>query len=296
MTHSNHKVIAWLILGLLALIWGSSFIIMKRGLEVFSPLQIGAIRVSLAYLTLLPFAFKHLFLVSRRKYFVLFLSGSVGILIPAFLFPLAQTQLESSVTGILNSLTPLFTLLLGILFFRFQSNFLQALGILLGLIGALLLTMNNILEGISFNFHAIWVLLATFCYAINVNLIKTYLHGIKALHIGTLALFFVGPIGLFFIFYLEIPKTYMSTSGSTLILAYLAILAIFGTAIASIFYNRLVQISSPIFASSVTYLIPIVALIWGWLDDEKLLWIHYFGTGIILTGIYLVNLKVSKKQ
>lgn len=296
MINSNQKLIAWLILVSLAIVWGSSFIIMKRGLEVFSPLQIGAIRVSLAYFTLLPFALKHLFLVSRQKYFVLFLSGSVGILIPAFLFPLAQTRLESAITGILNSLTPLFTLLLGILFFHFQSNLLQVLGIILGLVGALLMMMENILGGISFNFYAIWVLLATFCYAINVNLIKTYLQNIKSLHIGSLALFFVGPIAVFFIFYLEVPKTYYAHSNSNLILFYLVILAVLGTAIASIFYNRLVQISSVIFASSVTYLIPVVALIWGWLDGEQFLWSHYLGTIIILTGIYLVTLRVTKDQ
>jgi len=287
---------AWLVLIALAMVWGSSFILIKKALLAFSPFQIGAIRVSLAFLFLFAIAIFHINKVPRKKYIYLFVSGMLGVFFPAFFFPIAQTHLSSSITGALNTTVPLFTLLFGLLFFKQTTNLAQVVGLLVGFLGTLMLLFAESVENLNFNSYALFAIAASMCYAINLNIVKTFLSDIKPLQVSTLTLFFIGPIMMIYLTSLDIPQTYQNNlPESYWALLSLAALAFFATSLASIFFNKLIQISSPIFASSVTYLIPIVALFWGILDNEKLLLGHYLGMGAIILGVYLVNRKKKNK-
>lgn len=283
---------AWFLLILLSIIWGSSFILIKKGLEVFSPAQVSSIRVSTAFLALSIFAVFMMKGVSLKKWVFLFISGFFGVFVPAFLFSQAQMGLSSSLTGVFNALTPLFTLIIGTLFFRQPTSLQKIPGILLGLLGAVFLMMIGSKDGqLSFNYYALYVVSATVLYGINVNLIKVYLSELKPVQISALSLFVVGPLALFSIFFTQTIPTYQSTEGSTRALLYIICLGVMATAIAITLFNRLLQISTPIFASSVTYLIPIVAMLWGAADGERLLLSHYACTSLIIFGVWLVNKK-----
>ena len=278
------------ILILLAVIWGSSFILMKRGLEVYSHTQVAALRLLIASISLVPFVFSALKKVKRKHWFPLFVSGVFGNGFPAFLFTKAQTQLDSGFTGIVNSLTPLFTLILGIFFFSLTPTRANMIGILIGFIGAVYLTACNWNAEIVINSYVFYIVLATIFYAISINVIKHYLGDLDAIHISALAFLFVGPPMAFYIFNTDFIILAQSSAGFEALI-YIIILAVIGTSFAVVLFNYLLKQSSVIFASSVTYLIPIVAIAWGVFDGENILLQHLIGAAIILLGVYLVNKK-----
>lgn len=287
---------AWGILILLALVWGSSFILMKRGLEVFSPIEIGALRIAIAFLVLLPFALRHLKGIPKDKWKWLLLPGLIGNTIPAFLFPLAQTHLMSSVTGVLNGLTPLTTIIIGALLFQQRIPSKKLLGLVIGFAGAVLLSTAKAEGGFgSINAYAFYVVLATICYGTSVNVIKYRLQDLAPVQIAAIAFMMVGPPILLF---LLVGTPFLSHFTATdpiaqeavwWALGYIIILAMFGTAWALILFNRLIQYTDAIFASTVTYLIPIVAVLWGVWDGESLVSGHYYGMGLILLGVIITN-------
>lgn len=287
--------LAWIILIGLAIIWGSSFILVKRGLEAFSPLQVAAIRTTVGFSVLSIYALWVIQKVPRRKFIFLFLSGMMGIFIPAFLFSFAQTKLSSSLAGILNALTPLFTLLIGIAFYQQKGSQAKYWGVFLGLIGSVGLSLLSAKAGtLGFNSYIFLVVTATVLYGINVNLVKHYLSDVKPIYVSTLSLFYIGPLALITFWQTDVITTLQTQKGSGQALMYLILLGTFSTVIATIFFNYLLQVSSAVFASSVTYLIPIVAIIWGFLDKENLHWSHLLCFGIILLGVWLVNKPVKK--
>ena len=280
----------YLILIFLAIIWGSSFILMKRGLEVYSYTQVAALRLFIAFLSLFPFVFLAFKKVAKQHWFPIIITAFLGNGIPAFLFTKAQTNLDSSFVGILNSLTPLFTLLLGIYFFKSRPTKINILGIIIGLSGAFILSISTFGSVITINFYTLLVVLATLFYAISVNVIRKYLADLDAISISALAFLFVGPASGIYVFSSDfIPL--LNTDGGIRALLYIAILAVIGTSLAVVIFNRLIKYSTAIFAASVTYLIPIVAIFWGMLDGENILFSHIFGAVIILCGVYLVNKK-----
>ncbi len=283
--------IPWIIFILLALIWGSSFILMKKGLEAFSFGQVAAIRLSIAFICMLPVGFKYLKSIRTKNLFPIFIVGVFGNGIPAFLFTLAETQVSSAIVGILNATVPIFTLILGVLFFRTQALKTQIVGITVGLIGAIWLifpegfTLNG---SVNFKFASL-VLIATFCYAISANMIKRFLQDISSIKITTIGLGFAGvPAGvyLFNTDFVEVLTTHPKGLSS---FNYTFLLALFGTSIGVVLFNELIKRSSAIFASSVTYLIPVVAILWGILDHEHLLPAQLLAVIIIVLGVYLVN-------
>jgi drug/metabolite transporter (DMT)-like permease len=289
----NTKALNWIILIALALTWGSSFILMKRGLEVFSSDEVAALRIFIAFLFLSPLLIKH-FKKDLIKHWKGFLGmGLLGNFIPAFLFTKAETGISSSLTGMLNSLTPLFTLLLGVLLFKSKTKLINAIGILIGFIGAIgLLTAgksedmnNNLLFGV-------YVVLATICYALSVNIIKKELGQVNSITATVWAMMFIGPLAGIYLFgftdFLADLKTNALAYES---LGYVSILAIFGTALSVIIFNVLIKNTNALFASSVTYLIPVVAMGWGILDGEDVVAMHFIWIIIILLGVYLVNKK-----
>jgi len=263
---------------------------MKRGLEVYSYTQVAALRLFIAFLSLFPFVFLAFKKVAKQHWFPIIITAFLGNGIPAFLFTKAQTNLDSSFVGILNSLTPLFTLLLGIYFFKSRPTKINILGIIIGLSGAFIISISTFGSVITINFYTLLVVLATFFYAISVNVIRKYLADLDAISISALAFLFVGPASGIYVFSSNfIPL--LNTDGGIRALLYIAILAVIGTSLAVVIFNKLIKDSSAIFASSVTYLIPIVAIFWGVLDGENILFSHIFGAVIILCGVYLVNKK-----
>jgi drug/metabolite transporter (DMT)-like permease len=290
---SNHLFLAWALLIILSLIWGSSFILMKKGLLAFSPAEIAALRILSASLFLLPVAIRNLREIRSRKQWVfLFASGFLGSLIPAFLFPLAQTRIDSAITGVLNALTPFFTILIGAAFFSARFNNRVKLGILVGFIGSILLVTAGMDGRITnINFYALLVVLATILYGMNVNIIKYYLGEIRPVHITSFSMMMIGPFALLYLlWYADVRDTLQQDPRNFIPLGYIIFLGVAGTAIALILFNKLVKITNIVFSSSVTYLIPIVAVIWGLIDQEILLFQHYLGMIFIILGVLLANL------
>ena len=284
----------YIVLVLLAIIWGSSFILMKRGLDVYSYTQVAALRLFIAFLSLTPFLLKAVKVVQKKHIVPIVVMALFGNGIPAFLFTKAQTQLDSSLVGILNSLVPLFTLLLGVYFFKTKPTKTNIVGIIIGLCGAVFLTYSTMGGGVEINSYVYLVILATIMYAISINVIKKYLHDLDALSISSLAFLVIGPFSAIYIFNTDFMALSVTNEGLEALL-YITLLAVVGTSSAVVIFNQLISRSSAIFASSVTYLIPIVAIFWGIFDGEKVTLIHLLSVVIILSGVYLVNKKSPNK-
>ncbi|MEO8087014.1 MAG: EamA family transporter [Bacteroidota bacterium] len=295
----NNSTTAWMLMIILAVIWGSSFILIKRGLEAYTPLQVGAIRMGVSFLCLLPFLVKSLKKVPRDKWKYLFAAGWLGNGIPSILFPLAETHLNSALTGMLNSLTPLFTFIIGISIFKMRFSQNKILGLVIGLIGAcLLIAGRNSDDAQSDLFYTTAVIIATLCYGTSVNIIRSKLVEIDSISNTAMALLFTGlPMGASLFFTDFISRT-QNIPGAGMSLMFVFILAIFGTAISTVLFNKLIKISGALFATSVTYLIPIVAILWGFADRETLTPLHFLGLSGALIGVYLINKSSSavKKQ
>jgi len=288
MLTKNNK---WLLLFLLSLIWGSSFILIKRGLVGLNPFQLGALRIIFACIFMLVVGFRSLSTIPLTKWKYVAITSLFGNGLPVFLFAYAQTGMKSSVSGILNSLTPLYTLLIGGLAFGLSFVRSQVIGVVLGLTGCFLLVLfGKNASGETNYFCAFLVVIATICYALNVNLIKKYLSDVSPIAITTgnfLTLLVPAVIILFSNGYAEV-MTQPEVIHSTL---FIIILGMIGTGIANILYYQLIQITSPLFASSVTYFIPIIAMSWGFLDGESLNFMQLVGAGVILSGVYLASKK-----
>lgn len=283
------------ILMVLAFIWGSSFILMKIGLKSFSPEQAAAIRIFLASLVLLPISVKQLKNLQRKDLKSLLIAGFIGSFFPAFLFMKAETQIDSSLAGMLNSLTPVFTLMVGLLFHRTAFRWMQAAGLSLGLAGAtgLILAGEGFQLG-SFNSYALYIVLATSFYAISINQIKSQLAHLTGVQVTSLSFLFIGPVALIYLLTTDFAPVVAQSAWPLHLLA-LATLAIVGTALAMLLMNSLIRHSSAVTASSVTYIIPVFAILWGVLDGEKVTVLHLICMGIILAGVYLINRKKSER-
>jgi drug/metabolite transporter (DMT)-like permease len=286
------KQLKWAYLMALALVWGSSFILIKKGLIGLSAMQVGSLRIIFAAVFLLLIGFRSLPKIPKHKWKYIAMTSMFGTFGPAFLFALAQTEIDSSVTSILNSLTPLNTLVLGSLVFGISFQRRQLWGVFIGLVGSLLLVFNGAMNHPNQNYYyAILVIIASVCYAINVNLIKRFLSDLSPLSITTgnfAVLLLPASLILFFTGFYEV--IHIETVQHAVL--FIVVLGVVGTGIANIFFFKLIQISSPVFATSVTYLIPVVAFFWGLLDNEMLTSIQFLGAFIILIGVYLS----AKKQ
>jgi len=287
------KLINWGIFIVLSIIWGSSFILMKEGMHVLTPYQVASIRILSAGLVITPFALKALKQVPQNKWLLVILSGLLGNFLPAYLFCIAETEIDSSLAGILNALTPMFTILVGISFFQLKANSTKILGVIIGFIGLCLLMLSG--KEVSFNnlSYAGLVLLATLCYGINVNMVGRYMKEVGSLNIASLAFVFLiipSSIILYTTGYLQLELTDTPVLKAT---AASFILGVLGTAFASIIFYMLVKRAGTLFASMVTYGIPFVAFFWGLLDGEKITLLQIGCLGVILCGVYLVNKKNS---
>lgn len=281
----------WVILLFLSFVWGTSFILMKKGLESYTNHQVGAFRLFFSFLIYIPVFIPRLRKINRKNLKSLLIVGFIGNGIPAFLFTKAQTQIDSSIAGILNSLTPLFTLLIGLIFYRSRVMLINIVGIFLGLTGAIGLIYrgsNDLLNHA--NWYAIFIIIATLCYGISVNEIKHKLHELDGLTIACLGFFFVGPFAGISLLFTDFSYA-LSTPDYLQNLGFIAILALFSSVIAIAIFNILIKYTTAIFAASVTYIIPVFAIFWGVFDGEKITLDQFLWVAIILVGVYLVNKK-----
>ena len=292
MSNRNKK---WLYLVILSLVWGSSYILIKKTLIGLTPLQLGSLRIIFTTIILLFIGFSSLKKIPKNKWKWIFLTGYIGSFFPSFLFAFAQTEIDSGVAAILNSLTPLATLIIGLGFFKFIIDSKQIVGVIIGLIGSFLL----IYEGSTINpdqnlLLVAFIIAASICYATSVNILKAHLQEVPAISIALGNFLCILPPALIILFssgflninFAESPEVQNS-------LFYILILAIFGSAFAKVLFNRFIQIASPVFASSVTYTLPIVAIMWGYLDGESINNRQLLATAIILVGVYLANRKTK---
>ncbi len=285
------KHLKWVYLISLAFVWGSSFLLVKKGLTGLTPMQLGSLRILFAALFLLLIGFKSLSKIHFGQWKYISLTALLGTFIPAYLFSIAQTQIDNSVCAILNSLTPLNTMLIGGFAFGLSFKKMQIFGVIIGFVGTLLLIINGAIHHPEQNYnYAILIIISSICYAANVNLIKNYLSDLSPLSITTgnfLILLLPSLIVLFYSGFFEV----MAVEKVQNSLLYILILGVIGTGIANVVFFKTIQISSPVFATSVTYLIPIVAFSWGLLDGEMLTPVQFFGAFIILIGVYLSSKK-----
>ena len=288
----NEDLINWSLLLLLGIVWGFSFLFIKRGLVAFDAFQVGSIRIFFAFLSFLPLLFIFGLKVPRKKVPVLMISALLGSGIPPFLFALAQQRIDSSVTGILNSLTPLFALVTGFLLFGVSIKLRHMIGVLIGLAGTFIVVLIQNDGSFEFNFgYGLLVVLATLFYGFNANIIKSTLHDVHPVQIALVTFLFTGPIAGIYLFttdFLEVVKTHDYAWKS---LTYLAILSVFGTSYALILFNYLAHRTSALFATMVTYIIPMVAMVIGVFDGEKLGWVHIIGLALILSGVYISSIR-----
>ncbi len=260
-------------------------------------MEVGALRIFAAGVFLLPFALRNITKVkSKQAWLVIFVVGLCGSLLPSFLFALAQTQLASAVTGILNALTPFMTLVIGAVLFGLSISKDNLAGLSIGFLGTLILIIGGAKGAIGeINYYVVFVMLATVCYGFNVNLIHRFLAKINAVTITSISLVLVLPLTSFLLF--KDDQFLQKIDGSAVVywsLFYILLLGVVGTAVALILFNWLVQLKDPVFASSVTYLIPIIAIVWGLVDGEVLVLGHYLGIITIIVGIYIANRKQRK--
>ena len=266
---------------------------MKQGLKVFSPDEVGSLRVAAASLFIFPIAMLRLRDVKRGDYWKLFLSGMMGIFIPAFLYATAQTRMDSSVAGILNTLTPIFTMIVGAMVFRQRFTGYAVAGIILGFTGTVLLSFSS---GVEFGFNAFALLIVVAClfYASNLNFIKFNIPNLSALTITSVSLMLIGPLAFIYLLgFSDFTNKLGRVEGSWKAFGFIILLGFMSTTLATILFNKLVKLTTPIFTSSVTYLMPIVVVAWGVLDGEKLQANHFLGMAAIIGGVYLANRRRS---
>lgn len=278
---------SWLLLLLIGTIWGSSFILMKKGLIVFEDTQIAALRMGMAWLVTLPFLLGRFKEISKKEWLILLCVGLLGNGLPAFLFATAQTKIDSSLAGMLNSLVPILTMVFGLLLFGLRTWMLQVAGLVIGFVGALLLIVMP--GGIDdFQPAALLVVLASMCYAFNLNMVRKYLAKMPSMLITAGSFLWVGPFCLIYLFSTDFTSRFeheyaLQSFGA------IAVLAVVGTTIAVLMFNKLIQAGGAVFASMVTYIVPLVAILWGVLDGESISMWSVIGVAVILAGVYLVN-------
>lgn len=290
---NRNKALPAILLVILALIWGTSFILMKKGLVVFSPGEVAALRVTVAGIILLPLAVLKWKEIKTSQVPKLFLSGLLGVFIPAFLFTTAQKHIDSSVAGILNTLSPMWTMIMGAVFYKQIFKRASVLGIIIGLAGTVMLMLSRSGGNISgINLYCLLIVLACAFYGFNLNYIKFNIPDLRSLTITSGSIALVAPLGAIYLFgFTDFTSKFSAVPGAWQAFGYIALLALMSTAVAVSIFNMLVKMTTPLFASTVTYIMPLVSVMWGVLDGEQLFFTHFIGMAAILGGVYLANRK-----
>lgn len=288
---SKQNFTNWVLFVVLALIWGSSFILMKKSGEHLTGWQIGSTRIFAAGLFFLPLAIFHFTKIPFRKLHLIVLSGLLGNLFPAFLFAIAIKRINSSLAGILNSLTPLFVIVIGLAFFGTVVARRKIIGVLIGFAGLLIMNLSKgkvLLDDLS---ATLMILLATIMYGVNVNLVSRYLRDINGIRMATVSLTLIAiPAGIV-MWEHHVFDLWQYDQEARVAIGLAALLGVAGTAIATALFYVLIQKAGAVFASLVTYAIPVVAIFWGLLAHEHVTAIQVGCLALILGGVYLANSK-----
>jgi len=292
MQKSTPDLTNWFLLGFLTIIWGSSYILIKKALIAYTPVEVGLLRLSLSFLATFPFLFTALKEIDSKLYPRIVIVGLLGTGFPVFLFAFATTQISSSINGIINSLSPLFTVITGIFFFGTQITRIKWLGVMMGFMGAFVLVVGRYGFDLGLSAYALLSVLATFCYGTNSNFVKHFFPKTNAMHVTALAMFFMGLPSLIVTLAIGLPQKVLETPNGLYSFSGILFLAVFGTVVAWLIFYKLVQRTDALFAASVTYLIPIVAIILGLLDGETFRPVQGIGVVLILAGVYFVGKKV----
>jgi len=282
----------WVLLVVLSIIWGSSFILIKKSLEHFNPYEVGALRVLIAGILLLPMAILNIKKFPRKYLKWLILAALTGNFIPMFLFPIAETKVSSSIAGIINSMMPIFVIIVGSLFWKFSTSKRQLIGVAISFSGACILAFSGGSSGELRLVPIVLLLIATLCYAISTTTVKSKLHTIPAKILSAFVFSFVLIIpSMVALVFAGFFNNLHANENLAVGLGYVSLLSIFGTGLAMMLNYRLLNISTPLFASTVTLLMPIVAIIWGILDGEMLTGMQFLGAFVILGGLIFLRTK-----
>jgi len=291
------KLNKWFYLISLSLIWGSSFILIKKALVGLEADQLGSLRIIFSSIIIILIAWKRLSKITKLEWKWITISAFLGSFFPAFLFAFAEKEIDSAVASIINSIVPLNTVIIGMVLFNIRSTKRQIIGVLIGLAGTYMLIMSGIKLNPDQNYlYSGFVILCSFLYALNVNIIKKYLQHLSALTItvGHFAVIIIPAVIVFYFSDFDVNSLKNQETIDSVI--YVLILAVFGTALAKILFNKLIKISSPVFASSVTYSMLIVSIFWGLVDGENFSIYQLIATIIIILGVLLTNKKSSLKN
>ena len=285
----NKQLVNWILFFFLSFIWGSSFILMKAGLTALSPYQVASIRILSAGIVLLPSTIKHIRSIPVSKLGLVFLSGVIGSMVPAYLFCAAETHIDSALAGMLNALTPIFAIVCGALFFSSKVPQGKTLGIIIGFGGSVLLLMSQGIKGNGNLFYMSYAILATLLYGININMVHKYLSDLRSLAIASVALSLTAIPALIVLAFTGFFKLSFASGPVIRSVCASSILGIAGTAIATIFFYMLVKRAGVIFSSMVTYGIPFIAIIWGLCVLEDISWKEIGSLAVILSGVFIAN-------
>ncbi|MBV8327142.1 DMT family transporter [Chryseobacterium sp.] len=285
----------WILLTVLSIIWGSSFILIKKSLEHFNPFQVGSLRVLIAGIILLPIAVSNYKLFPRKHLKWLILAAFTGNFIPMFLFPIAETEVSSSIAGIINSMMPIFVIIVGALVWKFETTKKQIIGTLISFTGVCILAFGGGDSGAFKMIPILLLLLATLCYALSTTTVKSKLMEISSTVLSAFVFSFV----LFFPSVIALTSTgffseFNFSKDNMMGLLFVSLLSVFGTGLAMMMNYRLLKVSTPLFASTVTLVMPIVAIIWGIIDGEKLTYLQFIGAGIIIAGLIFLRAHPKK--
>lgn len=283
-------MINWSLFILLSIIWGSSFILMKLSSTELNGWQIASVRIFSAGFVFLPFAFVHLSKIPRNKIGIIILSGLFGNFLPAYLFAIAiDKNLNSSLAGILNSLTPILVIIIGVLFFKARVHFKKIAGVIIGFIGLLILSLSKGgITGANF-LYAFFILAATLSYAINVNIVNYFLKGIDPFKAATISLAFISVPAAVVLWQQNLLFLLTNNVGYRQPVLAAVVLGVMGSAVATVLFYMLIRRAGGVFASLVTYGIPVIAILWGFVYDETITFVQIACLALILSGVYLAN-------
>lgn len=295
-SYNSPSLSSWFVLILLSFIWGSSFILIKKALIAFDPVEVGAMRVFITFLAFMPVIIHQRKKINWSDWKKFLAVGIMGSALPSVLFAIAQTQVSSSIAGVLNSITPVFTLIIGIVLFKQSAKRNQIIGVAFGFIGALLLLLGDQSNDTQSNLlYGMLIVLATICYAYNVNAIKSWFENTSPLIISAVSFSMLGPLGALYLFSTTFIEHLTTNEYGWYSFGSVLFLALVGTALSTILFFKLIQDTNAIFGSSVAFAIPIFAVLWGIFDGESFYLIQVLGMLLVLLGIYLIREKKQKQ-
>lgn len=287
----------WILLIVLSIIWGSSFILIKKSLAVYTPYEVGSLRILIAGIVLLPIAILNIKKFPKKQLNWLIIAALSGNFIPMFLFPMAQKMVSSSIAGIINSMLPILVIMVGAIFWKFKTTKRQLIGVAISFSGACIIAFSNGHGGGIKLYPVLLLLLAVLLYAVNVTTVKSKLQGVSAKVLSSFVFSFVLILpSLISLIFAGFFNNFQADESHFMGLGFVALLSIFGTGLAMMLNYRLLNIASPLFASTVTLLMPIVAIMWGVLDGEILTLGQIIGGIIIVSGLLFLRAKNLEKK